>query len=346
MMTAKTLLAGLAGLLAGVLAALPGQALAQGSGSPTLDAIRARGALLCGVSGEIAGFSLADSRGVVQGMDADYCRAIAAATLGDANKVRFIHLSAQTRFTALQSGEIDVLIRNTGWSLTRESALGLLFGATNFWDGTGFIVRASAGVSKPAELGGAAICIRPGTSTELEVADFFRSRQIAFTPVMIAGVNEIQDAFLAGRCDAFATDASQLAGFRQNLGARAAEFTILPESISSAPSGSMVRKGDDKWYDIVRWTHYALLTAEQFDVTSKNLDEAAKRDSPDIRRLLGVEGNIGQTMGLDNAWARNAIAQVGNYAELWARHMTPIGLERGINRLWTQGGLQFSPPVR
>ncbi len=342
MKTAKLLLA----LVGAALAGWSGTAAAQGSGSPTLDAIRTRGALLCGVSGEIAGFSLADSKGVVQGMDADYCRAIAAATLGDASKVRFIHLSAQTRFTALQSGEIDVLIRNTGWSLTRESALGLLFGATNFWDGTSFIVRAASGVSKPQELNGAAICIRPGTSTELEVADFFRANKISFTPVMIAGVNEIQDAFLAGRCDAFATDASQLAGFRSNLGARAPEFAILPDAISSAPSGSMVRKGDDKWYDIVRWTHYALITAELFDVTSKNIEEAAKRDSPDVRRLLGVEGNIGQTLGLDNGWARNAVAQVGNYAEMWARNLTPIGLERGINRLWTQGGLQFSPPVR
>ena len=285
--------------------------------------------------------------GEVRGLDADYCRAIAAAIFGDATKVRFVQLTAQNRFTALQSGEIDVLIRNTGWSLTREASLGLLFAAANFWDGTSFIVRKSAGIGGPKELGGAAICIRPGTSTELDVADYFRAQRLSFTPVMIAGVGEIQDAFLAGRCDAFATDASQLAGFRVNLGPRAGEFAILAEAISSAPSGSMVRKGDDKWFDIVRWTHFALLTAEQLDVTSRNLDAAAQRNSPDTRRLLGVEGDLGRALGLDKAWARNAIQQVGNYAEMWERHLTPIGLgERGINRLWIQGGLQFSPPLR
>lgn len=339
----KSTLSACLGLIAGFLA-LP--VAAQTSGSPTLDAVRARGALNCGVSGEIAGFSLADSRSIVQGMDADYCRAVAAATLGDANKVNFVQLSAQNRFTALQSGEIDLLVRNTGWSLTRESALGLLFAAANFWDGTSFIVSKASGVTRAQELGGAAICIRPGTSTELEVADFFRANKISFTPVMIAGVNEIQDAFLAGRCDAFATDASQLAGFRSNLGARSGDFVILKDAISSAPSGSMVRKGDDKWFDIVRWTHYAMITAEQFGVTRDGVQEAEKQNSPDVRRLLGVEGNIGQTLGLDAKWARNIVAQVGNYDEIWRKHLTPIGLERGINRLWTAGGLQFSPPVR
>ncbi|CAA9253511.1 MAG: Glutamate Aspartate periplasmic binding protein precursor GltI, partial [uncultured Acetobacteraceae bacterium] len=268
----RTMLAAAAAALA---ASLLSPAVAQqrgASGSATLDAVRSRGALLCGVSGEIAGFSLPDSRSAMQGMDADYCRAIAAAVLGDAGKVRFVNLSAQNRFTALQSGEVDVLIRNTGWSLTREANLGLLFAATNFWDGTGFIVRADAGVSSPKQLDGAGVCIRPGTSTELEVADFFRTNKLRFTPVLIGGVTEVQDAFLAGRCDAFATDASQLAGFRWRLGPeRAKQYLILPETINAGQSGSMVRKGDDRWFDVVRWVHFAAVNAEALGVKGADL---------------------------------------------------------------------------
>ena len=318
-----------------------------GSGSATLDAIRARGALNCGVSGEIAGFSLPDSRSVMQGMDADYCRAIAAAVLGDAGKVRFVNLSAQNRFTALQSGEIDVLIRNTGWSLTREANLGLLFAATNFWDGTTFIVRADAGVSSPKQLDGAGVCIRPGTSTELDVADFFRTNRLRFTPVLIGGVTEVQEAFLAGRCDAFATDASQLAGFRWRLGPeRAKQYAILGEMISTGPSGSMVRKGDDRWFDVVRWVHFAQVAAEALGVKGAELAKHADSSDPDVRRLLGRQGDLGQALGLDNAWAHEILRQVGNYGELWERHIAPMGIERGRNALWTQGGLQFAPPMR
>jgi general L-amino acid transport system substrate-binding protein len=334
-------------LLALGLAAEPAAAQPRPSGSATLDAIRARGQLLCGVSGEIAGFSLADSRGEVQGLDADYCRAIAAAVLGDAKRVRFVNLSAQTRFTALQSGEIDVLIRNTGWSLTREGNLGLLFAATNFWDGTTFIVRADSGVTEPGQLDGASVCVRPGTSTELDLADFFRTRSMRFTPVMIGGVTEVQEAFLAGRCDAFTTDASQLAGFRWRLGPeRAKNYRILPQMISTGPSGSMVRKGDDRWFDVVRWVHFALLTAEQLEVRSTDLARLEGSTNPDIRRLLGREGNLGEALGLDNRWAYEAIRQVGNYGEMWERSITPMGVERGPNALWTKGGLQFAPPMR
>lgn len=324
----------------------PAAAQAQAGGSPTLDAIRARGHLLCGTSGDIAGFALPDSQGVMRGLDADGCRAIAAAVLGEAGKVRFVPLTAQNRFTALQSGEVDVLIRNTGWSLTREASLGLLFAAANFWDGTSFVVKAGAGVASAKDLGGATICVRPGTSTELDLADWARANRIAYTPVLIGDVSEVQQAFLAGRCDAFTTDSSQLAGFRYRQGARAAELVILPEPISSGPSGSMVRKGDDKWYDVVRWVHYAQVAAENLDVTSANLETAAAGANPDVRRLLGREGNLGTALGLSDRWAFEVIRQVGNYGEMWDRSITPLGLARGQNALWTKGGLQFAPPLR
>ncbi len=330
--------------------AAAGSALAQNpgsnSGSATLDAVRGRGQLFCGTSGEIAGFSLVDSKGVMQGLDADGCRAIAAAVLGDAARVRFVPLTAQNRFTALQSGEVDVLIRNTGWSLTREASLGLLFAATNFWDGTSLIVKTASGVKHVTELGNAAICVRPGTSTELDLADWARTNKISFTPVQIGGVNEIQQAFLSGRCDAFTTDSSQLAGFRYAQGAKAEELSILPEPIGTGPSGSMVRKGDDKWYDIVRWVHYAQVAAENLGVGQANVDGFAATANPDIKRLLGGDGDLGRALGLDNRWAYDAIKQVGNYGDMWERSITPIGLPRGRNALWTKGGLQFAPPLR
>jgi general L-amino acid transport system substrate-binding protein len=323
-----------------------GAAHAQGSGSATLDAIRARGQLLCGTSGDIPGFSFVDSQSVVQGLDADSCRAIAAAVLGDAAKIRFVPLTAQNRFTALQSGEVDVLIRNTGWSLTREANLGLLFAAVNFWDGTSLVVKTDSKIRHITELAGATICVRPGTSTELDLADWARAAKIAYSPVLIGGVNEIQQAFLAGRCDAFTTDSSQLAGFRYSQGAKAAELTILPEPIGTGPSGSMVRKGDDKWYDVVRWVHYAQVAAENQGVSQGNVDSFAGTANPDIRRLLGHEGELGHALGLDNRWAYDAIKQVGNYGEMYDRSITPEGLARGPNALWTHGGLQFAPPLR
>jgi len=322
-----------------------GAAWAQ-SGSATLDAVRARDQLLCGTGGEIAGFSLLDSQGVMRGLDADGCRAIAAAALGDAQKIRFVPLTAQNRFTALQSGEVDVLIRNTGWSLTREASLGLLFAAVNFWDGTSLMVKAASGVTSTAGLGGATICVRPGTSTELDLTDWARTHAIAFTPVLIGGVNEIQQAFLSGRCDAFTTDSSQLAGFRYNQGERGKELLILPEPLSTGPSGAMVRKGDDKWYDIVRWVHYAQVAAENEGVTSANVDSLLGSANPDIRRLLGVEGALGTSLGLDDRWAYRAVKQVGNYGEMYERSITPLGLARGQNALWTRGGLQFAPLLR
>jgi general L-amino acid transport system substrate-binding protein len=333
----------IAGLLM-LLGTLP--AFAQGSGSPTLDAVRARGELLCGTGGEIPGFSMLDSTGVMKGLDADYCRAIAAAALGDAKKVKWVSVTAQTRFTALQSGEIDVLVRNTGWSLTRESALGLEFGGVNFWDGTSIIVKTASGIKSVKQLGGATICVLPGTTTELDLADWARANGINYTPVLIGNLSEIRQAFLSGRCDGYTTDSSQVAGFRYMQGDKAKDLTILPEPIGLGPSGAMVRKGDDKWLDIVKWTHYATLVAENLGVTSKNIDSFKDSKVPDIRRLLGYESNLGKSLGLDDAWAANIIRQVGNYGELYDRNVAPMGLDRGKNALWTKGGLQFAPQLR
>jgi general L-amino acid transport system substrate-binding protein len=321
-------------------------AVAQGSGSATLDGVRARGQLLCGTGGEIPGFSMLDSNGVMRGIDADYCRAIAAAVLGDATKVKWVPVTSQTRFTALQSGEIDVLVRNTGWSLTREASLGLLFAGVNFWDGTSIIVKTASGVKSVKDLGGATICVLPGTTTELDFADWARAENIKYTPVLIGSISEIRQAFLSGRCDGYTTDSSQVAGFRYMQGAKASELTILPEPIGLGPSGAMVRKGDDKWYDIVRWTHFATLVAESLGVTSKNVDSFGDTKIPDVRRLLGMESNLGGQMGLDNAWAVNIIRQVGNYGELYERDVAPMGLPRGKNELWTKGGLQYAPQLR
>lgn len=331
-----------------VLALLAGTAAghAQGSGSPTLDAVRARGQVLCGTGGEIPGFSMVDSSGVMRGLDADYCRAVAAATLGNASKVKWVPVTAQTRFTALQSGEIDLLVRNTGWSLTRESSLGLEFAGVNFWDGTSIIVKTASSVKSVKQLGGATICVLPGTTTELDLADWARANAISYTPVLIANLSEIRQAFLSGRCDAYTTDSSQVAGFRYMQGAKASELTILPEPIGLGPSGAMVRKGDDRWLDIVKWTHFATLVAENLGVTSQNIDTFKDTKVPDIRRLLGMESNLGKSMGLDDAWAANIIRQVGNYGELWQRDITPLGLDRGRNALWTKGGLQYAPQLR
>jgi general L-amino acid transport system substrate-binding protein len=333
----------IAGLLM-LVGALP--AFAQGSGSPTLDAVRARGQLLCGTGGEIPGFSMVDSTGTMRGLDADYCRAIAAATLGDAKKVKWVAVNAQTRFTALQSGEIDVLVRNTGWSLTRESALGLEFGGVNFWDGTSIIVKTASGIKSVKQLGGATICVLPGTTTELDLADWARANGIAYTPVLIGTLAEIRQAFLSGRCDGYTTDSSQVAGFRYMQGAKAAELTILPEPIGLGPSGAMVRKGDDKWLDVVKWTHYATLVAESLGITSQNIDTFKDSKVPDVRRLLGYESNLGKSLGLDDAWAADIIRQVGNYGELYDRNVAAMGLDRGKNALWTKGGLQFAPQLR
>lgn len=319
-------------------------ALAQGTGSATLDAVRAHHQLSCGISGESPGFSLPDSQGVMRGLDADTCRAVAAAALGDAKLVRFVPLSSVNRFTALQSGEVDVLVRNTGWTLTREASLGLLVAFVNFHDGTGFAVKADNGVKSAKELDGATVCILPGTSTELDVGDYFRAQKLSFSPVLIDGVTSVEQAFLSGRCDAWANDASNLQAFQKVHGA--GTITVLPERISSDPVGALVRKGDDRWFDLVRWTGYALLTAERVGVTRDNVDEKRSGQDTAVQRLLGAQGDLGKALGVDNAWAYNVIKQVGNYGELWNQDIAPLGIERGPNRLANDGGLMYAPPLR
>ena len=318
---------------------------AQGSGSATLDAVRARGSLVCGVAGGVPGFSLLDSRGVMTGLDADSCRAIAAAALGDSQKVKFVNLTTQNRFTALQSGEIDVLIRSTTWTLGREANLGTLFAGINYYDGTGFLVKTASGVKSVKEMDGATICVQPGTSTELAIADYFRVNNLKFTPILIEDRAELESRFLAGGCDAYSTDSSALATFRATQNKKD-DFILLPEIISKEPLGYMVRKGDDKWFDVVRWTYFAQLTAEEVGVTSATVEGDLSSSKPDVRRLLGVEGDLGKAMGLDSKWAFNVVKQVGNFGEMWDRNITVLGVPRGINNLWTKGGLQYAPPMR
>ncbi len=334
-------------LLAGAFLTVAGTAAVAQSGSATIDAIIKRGELNCGTAGNSPMFSLPDSQGVMRGIDADSCRAVAAAILGDARKVKFIPTTAQNRFTALQSGEVDLLYRSTTWTLGREGNLGALFASVNFYDGTGFLVKKSLGVKTAKEMDGASVCVAPGTSTELAVADFFRMNKMKFTPIIIADVNEIQNAYLAGRCDAYSTDASGLAGFRFQQGDKKEDHILLPDIISKEPLGAMVRKGDDKFFDIVRWTYFAQLIAEEHGITQANIDEVAKNATiPEVRRLLGLEGDMGKALGVDNKWAFNAIKAAGNFGEMWNRNVTPYGVPRGINNLWNAGGLHYAPPMR
>ncbi|UPG71376.1 amino acid ABC transporter substrate-binding protein [Roseomonas gilardii subsp. gilardii] len=321
------------------------QAAAQPA-ADTMGAIKQRGYLLCGTAGNNVGFSLPDSQGVMRGIDSDTCKAVAAAVLGDANKVRFIPTTAQNRFTALQSGEVDMLVRSTTWTLGREAALGLEFAAVNFYDGTGFAVKTASGVKSVKDLDGASVCVQPGSTTELNLTDYFRSNNMKFTPVVIENVEEIRNAFISGRCDAFTTDASSLASFRFSQGANADQYTILPEIISKEPLGSMVRKGDWKFFDIVKWTHFAQLTAEELGMTSKNIDSFVDNSNPEIQRFMGKSGDLGKMLGVAPDWAVQVVKQVGNYGEVWDRNITPMGVQRGPNNLWNKGGLQYPPPMR
>ena len=274
------------------------------------------------------------------GLDADTCRAIAAAATGDISKLKFVATTAQNRFTALQSGEVDMLSRSTTWTLGREGNLGLMFAWVNYYDGTGFLVKKASGVKAAKEMDGATICVQPGTSTELAIADFYRLNKMKFTPILIQDQSEIQGAFLSGRCDAYSTDASALATFRFSQGPKADELVLLPDIISKEPLGAVVRKGDDKWFDVVRWTFAAMITAEEKGINQANVDSFMTSTDPEIRRLLGLEGDLGKALGLDNKFAYNVIKAVGNLGEMWDRNITPMGVPRGINNLWTKGGLQ------
>jgi len=337
----------LAGVAAAALLVVAGQAQAQSTPSDTVAAIRARGQLVCGVAINAPGFAMPDSRGEFRGLDVDTCRAVAAAILGDATKVRFVPNTAVQRFPMLQSGEVDMLARNTTWTLGREAQLGLAFAGINFYDGQGFMVRRSSGVTSARQLDGATVCVQPGTTTELNLADYFRTNNMRFTPVVIEQVEEIRAAFVAGRCDAYTNDASSLASFRATRTTDADQFVLLPEIISKEPLGPVVRKGDWRFFDIVRWSLYAQIAAEELGVTSANVEELARTSTnPDIQRLLGRTGDLGRAMGLDNEWALRIIRQVGNYGEMYERNITPIGIPRGVNRLWNQGGLHYAPPIR
>lgn len=329
-------------------AALCGAAGAAGAQSTadTMGAIRSRGAVLCGVAGTTAGFSLPDSQGAMRGLDADGCRIVAAAILGDANKVRFINTTATNRFTALQSGEVDMLVRNTTWTLGREAALGLEFASINFYDGTGFMVKKASGVTSVRGLDGATVCVQPGSTTELSLTDYFRVHRMRFTPLVIENLEELRAAFIAGRCDAFTTDASSLAAFRYTQGPNADQYLLLPEIISKEPLGTMVRKGDWKFFDIVRWAHFAQLTAEELGIDSENIDKFRNSPLPEVQRFMGVTGDLGKSLGVAPDWAVQIVKQVGNFGEMWDRNITPLGVQRGINNLWTKGGLQYAPPMR
>ncbi|MGG5810756.1 amino acid ABC transporter substrate-binding protein [Falsiroseomonas sp. CW058] len=333
-------------LTAPVFAQAPAQAPA-GGGSPTLDAIRARGNLICGVNTGLAGFAQPDSQGVWRGFDVDYCRAVAVALWNDANRVRYVPTTAQNRFTALQSGEVDMLARNTTWTLSRDTSLGFDFTGINFYDGQGFMVKASTGVRTARELEGATICVQPGTTTEQNLTDWARANRIRFTPVVIERLEEVVQAYVAGRCDAYTTDVSGLAATR-SAQPRPAEHTILPDVISKEPLGPLVRHGDQRFADLLRWIHFGLINAEELGITSQNVAQATANDArPDVQRLLGRSGDLGRMLSVDNAFMGNIIRALGNYAEIFDRNLGPIGLQRGPNGLWTQpGGLQYGPPFR
>ncbi len=325
-----------------VLLLLSGNALAQS----TLDAVRSKGFVQCGVNTGLAGFSQPDSRGVWKGIDVDVCRAVAAAVLGDAAKVRYTPLTAQQRFTALQSGEVDILSRNTTWTVTRDSSLGLNFVGVNYYDGQGFMVPTKLKVKSAKQLNGATVCVQPGTTTELNLADYFRANRMSFKPVVIEKLEEVLNAYFAGRCDVFTTDHSGLISLRATRAPKPGEHLILPEIISKEPLGPAVRHGDDRWFDVVKWSLFAMIEAEELGLSSKNIDERAKSDNPSIQRFVGATGDVGKMLGVDNRWALQIVRQVGNYGESFDANLKPLGFERGLNRLWNQGGLLYVPPIR
>ena len=332
----------------GVLAAT---ALTAGAaGAATVDDVKERGKLNCGVSTGLTGFSAPNASGDWEGFDVAVCRAVAAAVLGDPNAVEFVPTTGKTRFTSLSSGEIDMLSRNTTWTFSRDNDLKFEFAGVNYYDGQGFMVPTGLGVTSAKDLDGATVCVQTGTTTELNLADFFRKNNISYEPVPIETNAEALQQYTAGACDAYTTDASGLAANRATL-ENPSEHVILPEIISKEPLGPLVRHGDNEWGDIVRWTLNALIAAEEYGVTSANVADMASApgDSPEINRMLGTEGNLGEMIGLDADWAANAIAAGGNYGELFAKNIgedTPIGLSRGLNAQWTEGGLLYSPPFR
>jgi general L-amino acid transport system substrate-binding protein len=338
--------------LAGVITALSlsfqASAQNQSAKSPTLDKTLKAGALSCGVNPGLAGFGMPDDKGLWTGLDVDLCRAVAAAIFNDPTKVKFVPLTAKDRFSALQTGEIDVLARNGTWTMQREAELGLLFPATNYYDGQGFMVRKKLNVTSAMELSQASICVQQGTTTELNLADFFRANNMKYEVIAFATSNEAVKAYDSGRCDAFTTDASGLYAERVKL-ANPNDHMVLPEIISKEPLGPTVRQGDDVWFNIVKWSHFAMVNAEELGVTRANVDDQLKSTKPEVRRLLGVENKFGEFLGLSNDWAYRIIKHVGNYGEAFDRNVgmgSRLRIDRGVNRLWNKGGIMYAAPIR
>lgn len=315
----------------------------------TLDAIKSRGQLVCGVNEGLAGFSSADSQGKWSGLDVDVCKAIAAAILGDANKVKWVPLNAQQRFTALQSGEIDILSRNTTWTMTRDTSLGLSFTGVTYYDGQGFMVPAKLNLKSAKQLKGATVCVQSGTTTEKNLTDYSRANKLDLKPVVFEKQEAATGAYFAGRCVAFTTDASGLASIRNKEAKNPADHVILPELISKEPLGPVVRRGDDDFFGIAKWVGFALIEAEDYGITQANVDSMMKSDNPAVGRILGSTEDTGKLIGLDKNWAANAIKAVGNYGEMFDRNVgpkSPLGLPRGLNNLWNNGGIMYAPPIR
>jgi general L-amino acid transport system substrate-binding protein len=336
-------------MAAGIAAATLLGAAGTAQAGKDLDAIKARGQLICGVNTGVAGFAQADSQGKWVGLDVDVCRAVAAAVFGDSEKVKYVPTTAQQRFTALQSGEVDILARNTTVTLTRDTALGLDFTAVNYYDGQGFMVNKKLGVKSAKELNGATVCVQPGTTTELNLADYFRTNKMTFKPVVIEKVEEVRAAFFSGRCDVYTTDASGLYSTRAANAPNPDDYMVLPDIISKEPLAPAVRHGDNQFADIVRWSQYAMLEAEEYGISSKTVDEMLKSENPSIKRILGVTPGMGKALGVDEAWVVNIVKQVGNYGESFERNVgmgSPLKIDRGLNKLWTQGGIQYAPPIR
>ncbi|MFC6490128.1 amino acid ABC transporter substrate-binding protein [Nitratireductor sp. GCM10026969] len=315
----------------------------------TLDDVKSAGHLRCGVNTGLPGFASQNDQGEWQGLDVDYCKAVAAAVFdGDASKVEYSPLSAVQRFPALQNNEVDLLARNTTWTMNRDTALGLNFAGINYYDGQGFMVRKDLNVTSALQLSGATVCVQSGTTTELNLTDYFSANNMELNPVVIESQSDVNAAYDQGRCDVLTTDASGLYASRLEM-ANPDEHVVLPEIISKEPLGPVVRQGDEQWFDIVKWVHFGLLNAEELGVTQDNVEEMLETDNPNIRRLLGLDGSFGEDVGLSNDWMVNVIKAVGNYGEIFDRNIgpdTPLKIQRGINALWTKGGLQYAPPIR
>ena len=324
-------------------------ALVSGAQAATLDTVKQRGTLVCGVSAGFAGFSAPDSQGNYKGLDVDYCRALAAGVLGDPNKVRYVALTAQNRFTALQSGEIDVLYRNSTQTFLRGVTLGLRQGPVNFYDGQGFVVRHDAGVKDLKGLNGATVCVAQGTTHEVTLGDYGRANNIDWKPLVFDRVDTMYQTFFGGRCDAMTQDASALAGAVATAAPNPADYVVLPQTISKEPLGPFTRNGDEVWSDVITWLHYGLIEAEELGVTQANVEEMAKSTTPAVQRLLGTSGDLGSRLGLDNKWLVAAIKAGGNYGEIYERNVgkgSPLKLERGLNGLWSKGGLMYAIPFK